>query len=193
MKKLFPSEICNSNSRYCVCSNMTLICYLKFLGTVIIIFFHYFQYPFFSGGVWTSIGEKLRNPLSEFSLLSSVQVPFNTGRCRRRIVCHCWLLHFNKIIQLWEKPPCQRHSGLLLVDLIVTRSCSCLWLIYLIKGVTMAQYAKNCFYIISQKENILFPKIFQKANLYYSVRKWHYSGLYPPPFRLPDIKCTTRE
>ncbi len=106
MKKLFPSEICNSNSRYCVCCKMTL-CYLKFLGTVIIIFFHYFQYPFFRG-VWTRIGEKLRDPLSEFSLLSSVQVPFNTGRCGRRILGHCWLLLFNKIIQLWEKPPCQR-------------------------------------------------------------------------------------
>jgi len=57
----------------------------------------------------------------------------------------------------------------------------------------MAQNAINCFYINSPKENFLFPQIFQKANLYSSVQKWHYSGLYPPPFRLPDIKCATRE
>lgn len=129
MKKLFPSEICNSNSRYCVCNNMTLTCYLKYPGTVIIISFIIFSIRFL---VWSNIGEELRDPLSEFSLLSSVQVPFNTGHCRRRILCHCWLLLFNKILQVREKLPCQRHSGLLLVDLIITHSCSCIWLIYLI-------------------------------------------------------------
>ncbi|KAB5531038.1 hypothetical protein PHYPO_G00136280 [Pangasianodon hypophthalmus] len=51
----------------------------------------------------------------------------------------------------------------------------------------MTQHAMKGFYISMWKKDILFPEIFCSVNTYSSVR---YSGLYPPPFRLPDIKCT---
>ncbi|KAG7316952.1 hypothetical protein KOW79_019250 [Hemibagrus wyckioides] len=52
----------------------------------------------------------------------------------------------------------------------------------------MTQHAMKGSYISMRKKDILFPEIFLRVNTYSSVR---YSGLYPPPFRLPDIKCTT--
>lgn len=89
MKKLFPLEICNSNSRYCVCSNMTLIGYLKYLGIVIIIFFSYFQYSFLVEECGLSLEKKIEaSPIRVF-LVSISQVPLNTGHCGRRILCHC--------------------------------------------------------------------------------------------------------
>ncbi|KAF4074031.1 hypothetical protein AMELA_G00249950 [Ameiurus melas] len=54
----------------------------------------------------------------------------------------------------------------------------------------MTWHAMTGFYISIWKKDIVFLEIFRfRVNTYSSVR---YSGLYPPPFRLPDIKCTTR-
>lgn len=51
----------------------------------------------------------------------------------------------------------------------------------------MSQCAMNFLYT-RWKEMCWFQRFFRKDKMSSSVSTWHYSGLYPPPFRLPYIK-----
>lgn len=56
----------------------------------------------------------------------------------------------------------------------------------------MSRRAMNFFHTAEWKEKCWFQRFFRKDQMYSSVPTWHYSGLYPPPFRLPNIKMCAK-
>lgn len=56
----------------------------------------------------------------------------------------------------------------------------------------MSQRAMNFFYTTEWKEKCWFQMFFCEEKMCSSVPIWHYSGLYPPPFRLPYIKMCAK-
>lgn len=118
MKKLFPSEICSSNSRYYILgdSNMAFIRswrshnYIVFLFSVSVF-------------LWRSVDLHWRKnwgfPHKSIPCLSSIKcllilVAVGGEFCA---TVDCCILK-RKVIQLWENLPCQHCSGLILADLM---------------------------------------------------------------------------